>query len=199
MSAIEWLLVGAAVLWGVMRLRRKPGRAPRGTRLRRGRAYGRGRGGRTRASAHPAVEAAPERKPERIDLGGVQVRVPDGDGLTIVSPPGGAVRRWDRLRLWGIDAPEFPEQPFGYEAREKLIALVAKPGEIQRKGRRVEIRVKPGITGLVHRVQTKGGGDGRDPYGRTVVTLHDADGLCINEAMVEAGLAWQYHDDGAYS
>ena len=69
--------------------------------------------------AHPAVEAAPERKPERIDLGGVQVRVPDGDG--------------------------------------------------------------------------------RDPYGRTVVTLHDADGLCINEAMVEAGLAWQYHDDGAYS
>ena len=51
------------------------------------------------------------------------VTVPDGDGLTV-----GERSAERRYRLWGIDAPEFPRQPFGYEAREKLIALVAQSG-----------------------------------------------------------------------
>lgn len=171
MTWIEWLWVcagvGAVILLGGRRRRR----TRRRRRAFRGRAW---------------------RDPERIDLGGVRVTVPDGDGLTIVSDPGaGGERRWDRLRLWGIDAPEFPRQPLGYEARERLIALVARQGSVQRKGRRVEVRVKPGVRALIHRA--------RDRYGRAVVTLHDADGLCINEAMVEAGLAWRYFDGGAYS
>lgn len=173
MTWIEWLGVcaglGAVILWVVGSRRRR--------RTRRGR----------RAST-----GWRKRAPERIDLGGVRVTVPDGDGLTIVSDPGaGGERRWDRLRLGGIDAPEFPRQPFGYEARERLIALVAHQGSVQRKGRRVEVRVKPGVTALIHKA--------RERYGRAVVTLHDADGLCINEAMVEAGFAWRYFDGGAYS
>ena len=140
---------------------------------------------------------------ERIDLGGggggVRVTVPDGDGLTLVSAPGaGGGRRWERLRLWGIDAPEFPDQPFGHEARERLIALVAAAGEVRRTGRRVELRVRPGITARIHRGLVGGLSNDRDKYGRAVVTLHDAAGLCINEALVEAGLAWRYFDDGAY-
>lgn len=136
---------------------------------------------------------------ERIDLGGVRVTVPDGDGLTLVSAPGaGGGQRWERLRLWGIDAPEFPDQPFGHEARERLIALVAAAGEVRRTGRRVELRVRPGITARIHRGLVGGLSNDRDKYGRAVVTLHDAAGLCINEALVEAGLAWRYFDDGAY-
>ena len=123
--------------------------------------------------------------------------VPDGDGLTFAEPDDEGSRV--RFRLWGIDAPEYPRQPLGFEAREQLIALIAVPGGVRRKGRNVEVTVKAGVTARVHRVEVKGEIKESDKYGRTLVSLHDAEGCCINEAMVASGFAWRYFDDGTYS
>ena len=109
------------------------------------------------------------------------VTVPDGDGLTVGER--GAERRY---RLWGIDAPEFPRQPFGYEAREKLIALVAQSGAPARGGK---VWLKGSIT--VREI-------GTDKYGRVLVVLRDGE-TNINEKLVEAGLAWAYLDDGRFA
>ena len=109
------------------------------------------------------------------------VTVPDGDGLTVGER--GAERRY---RLWGIDAPEFPRQPFGYEAREKLKALIAQSGVPARRGK---VWLKDSI--IVREV-------GTDKYGRVLVVLRDRE-TNINEKLVEAGLAWAYLDNGRFA
>ena len=141
----------------------------------------------------------PPSLPERIDLGGARVTVPDGDGLTRLPAEGDDAGEPLKMRLWGLDAPEFPDQPFGFEARERLVSMLAAPGvgAIRRKGRRIELTVKAGVTATVHPAGANGEA-GRDKYGRAVVTLHDAGGASINEALVRAGLAWPYFDRGAH-
>lgn len=90
------------------------------------------------------------------------VRVVDGDTITVQSG-----RRELTVRLLYIDAPEH-DQPFGREARRSLEQLV-----------RLD-RV---------RLETRG----RDKYGRTLGrVVRVADGLDVNLAQVERGLAWSY-------
>ena len=210
---IFWLVIGVGI--GVEVIRRWARRRRRVSRRRRwrrssawtrGPVYRRGWRGTRRRDAGPGagvrrrgggVPVEPVAPVERIALGGLNLAVPDGDGLTFAEPDGEGNRV--RLRLWGIDAPEFPRQPLGFEAREQLIALIAAPGGVRRKGRNVEVTVKAGVTARVHRVGIKGEVKESDKYGRTLVSLHDAEGRCINEAMVASGFAWRYFDDGAYS
>lgn len=90
------------------------------------------------------------------------VRVVDGDTITVQSG-----RRELTVRLVYIDAPEH-DQPYGREARRSLEQLV-----------RLD-RI---------RLETKG----RDKYGRTLGrVVRAADGLDVNLAQVERGLAWSY-------
>ena len=133
---------------------------------------------------------------ERIALGGLNLAVPDGDGLTFVERvDGGEVA----LRLWGIDAPELgkPIQPLALEAREKLIGLVAAPGGVRREERRgyvakVTITVKAGVTAKV--VERIGEHD------RPVVHLFDG-AKSVNRAMVACGMAWRVsaYDRGEFA
>ena len=147
------------------------------------------------AVAGPVAPTVPEAVAEPVApvedkpmaLGGLVMKVPDGDGMELRRDDGDRVR----LRLWGIDAPEFsrPVQPLGHEAREKLIALIAAPGEVRRQGRNVEITVKTGITANL---------DPPDKYGRVMAHLFDGE-TSVNRAMVACGLAWPYFDKGAFA
>ena len=93
-------------------------------------------------------------------LTGPVVRVHDGDTITVL-----VQNREVRIRLVGIDAPEFG-QPFGEKSKLALSSLVF--------GKTVHVA-----------------GEGTDQYGRTLgrVFIGSDD---INVAMVRAGMAWQY-------
>lgn len=85
-------------------------------------------------------------------------RVTDGD--TVVSSEG------DRIRLWGIDAPE-ANQPYGKEATIELSELI--------KGKKLFIEI----------VDT-------DRYGRGVGRIYTAEGIYINHTLICSGAAWWY-------
>lgn len=70
-----------------------------------------------------------------------------------------------RIRLDGVDTPE-KRQAFGDKAKKFTANMVA--GKV--------VRVVPATT---------------DRYGRTVAKIY-LDGKCLNEALVQAGLAWWY-------
>lgn len=71
----------------------------------------------------------------------------------------------ERIRLYGIDCPEM-DQPFGDKAKQFTSSLIA--------GKNVSI--KP---------------IGIDQYGRTIGIVY-VDGINVNRALVENGLAWVY-------
>jgi len=82
----------------------------------------------------------------------------------------------ERVRLLGVDAPELHhpergEEPFGREARDLALSLVA--------GRTVELRYHEG---------NDIGSAQRDRYDRVLAYVL-ADGTCLNLALLEAGLA----------
>lgn len=85
------------------------------------------------------------------------VDVHDGDTLRLQSG--------QRVRLWGIDAPEL-RQPYGVEARDHLARLV--------KGK--VVRLEP---------------HGEDRYGRLLAVVVVGSVRC-NESLLRAGLAWWY-------
>lgn len=90
------------------------------------------------------------------------IRVSDGDTVTILI---GNRRNTERVRLYGIDAPE-TAQPYGAEARKKLSSLVDSK--------------------LVSISFTE-----RDQYNRIVGTIQ-FNGKNINLEMVRSGFAWHY-------
>ena len=85
-------------------------------------------------------------------------RVTDGD--TVVSSEG------DRIRLWGIDAPEM-NQPYGKEATIALTGLI--------HGKKLFVEI----------IDT-------DRYSRQVARIYTADGRNINRSLVCLGAAWWY-------
>ena len=85
-------------------------------------------------------------------------KVTDGD--TVVTAKG------DRIRLWGIDAPE-ANQPYGKEATIELSELI--------RGKKLFVEI----------VDT-------DVYGRGVGRIYTADGIHINRSLVCSGTAWWY-------
>ena len=106
---------------------------------------------------------------EEKGMDGKVVKVADGDTFTLLNPQNQQVR----IRLHGIDAPE-KGQDFGSVARQNLSSLVF------------------GKTVRVQEMDV-------DRYGRTIAIVYTQDGICINEAMLKAGLAWHYkaYDDNA--
>lgn len=80
---------------------------------------------------------------------------------------GDTVRLQDgqRVRLWGIDAPEL-KQPYGIQSRDHLRKLC--------QGKVVTLKTH-----------------GEDKYGRTLAVVLVAGRNC-NESLLQAGLAWWY-------
>ncbi len=86
-----------------------------------------------------------------------------------------------RIRLQGIDAPElsqhcpFPKQKgswaAGWQAKRHLVRLISDKS----------------VSCLIH---------GMDRYGRLIGNCHNHDGIHLNAAMVQSGMAWAYR---AYS
>lgn len=95
------------------------------------------------------------------ELSGKVVKVADGDTLTILD----AQRVKHKIRLYGIDTPEY-DQPYFGAAKRALSKMVANKA--------VGIDVKD-----------------TDTYGRTVGVVY-VDGGSVNLAMVRAGHAWWY-------
>ena len=94
----------------------------------------------------------------------VVLSVPDGDTLEVRQSNG----KVDRLRLYGVDAPEL-KQHGGKEARAFAESLLYAGS------------VSPDVRE-------------RDQYGRSIAVLHLADGRIVNEEMVRAGHAWVYRN-----
>lgn len=92
----------------------------------------------------------------------VVIDVHDGDTITVRRSNGQA----ERLRLYGIDAPELA-QPGGTDAADHLRELLHDGT--------AEVRTMD-----------------RDRYGRTVARIWTIDGQDVNEAMVTDGHAWFY-------
>jgi endonuclease YncB( thermonuclease family) len=95
------------------------------------------------------------------ELSGKVVKIADGDTLTILD----AQRVKHKIRLYGIDTPEY-DQPYFGAAKRALSKLVANKA--------VGIDVKD-----------------TDTYGRTVGVVY-VDGRSVNLAMVRGGHAWWY-------
>lgn len=94
-------------------------------------------------------------------LSGRVVRVSDGDTITILT----ADNRQEKIRLYGIDAPE-KKQAFGEKSRQALADFVA--------GKNVKIDVLD-----------------IDRYGRHVGIVSDGN-FNFNRAMIAQGMAWVY-------
>lgn len=104
---------------------------------------------------------------EKNKASGNVVSVADGDTFTMLD----AANQQVKVRLHGIDCPE-RAQDFGQVARQKLSALVFNQ----------PVRLEVMDT---------------DRYGRTVAIVYTQNGLCVNEELLKAGLAWHYtrYDD----
>lgn len=90
-------------------------------------------------------------------------RAIDGDTILVAG---------ERMRLWGIDAPELHQtcdgRPVGQWARDELQRLVERWAPIACTAR------------------------GRDRWGRTLAVCHGVDGTDLGRAMVRRGLALPY-------
>ena len=86
------------------------------------------------------------------------IRVLDGDTIDLDCPGG-----LTRVRLWGMDAPEQGQHPWGRQASQALLALLEQ--------REVSLRVRD-----------------RDRYGRTVAQVFSSAGD-VALAMLRAGAA----------
>ena len=92
------------------------------------------------------------------------VSISDGDTFTLLD----ADNKQIKIRLYGIDCPE-KSQDFGAVAKQKLSDLVFN--------QRVQVTKKD-----------------IDRYGRTVALVYIVNGICVNEEMLKAGLAWHYKE-----
>ena len=90
------------------------------------------------------------------------VRVVDGDTLVVLA----AGEQQYKVRLGGIDCPE-RGQAFGKRAGEALSEMVF--------GKRVRLEER-----------------GKDRYGRVLAHVWLEDGRCVNEEMLQLGMAWHY-------
>ena len=93
------------------------------------------------------------------------IRVVDGDSVNVLRLPD---KEELKLRLYGIDAPEW-KQAYGKESKDALKGLL---------GLNTEILVKV---------------LDEDKYGRLICKLHlNSENISVNEWMVSEGNAWQY-------
>ena len=101
----------------------------------------------------------------------------DGDTITVMIDLGLSIRVQAKCRLLGIDTPEIrtknaAEKKMGYEARDRLREMI------------------DGQWVVLHSVAKP------DKYGRLLVKVWANDETCVNDALIEEGLARVY-DGGA--
>ncbi|ORT58229.1 thermonuclease family protein [Streptomyces sp. CB03238] len=108
------------------------------------------------------------------------VEIVDGDTVDTELDLGFDVVTRQRIRLYGINAPEKNTQA-GRDARQFVVDWVRQH--------------TPAIT--LHTVQTAKGSDAREKYGRYLGTLTAASaGDSLNDALIAAGLAKPYDGHG---
>lgn len=90
------------------------------------------------------------------------VGVHDGDTITVLT----SAREQVTIRLYGVDCPELG-QVYGDRAKRYTHRAVY--------GKAVNVEVMT-----------------TDRYGRTVALITTEDGLLLNQALIEAGMAWVY-------
>ncbi len=99
----------------------------------------------------------------------VVTNVHDGDTVSIrIKSLFGIATTTEKVRLIGIDAPEFRDEPWGRRAKKHLKKLINESG---------------GSVYLEYDL------DRRDKYGRLLAYLWDKKGRMINERMIEDGYA----------
>lgn len=99
-------------------------------------------------------------------IAGRVVRVHDGDTVSVVM-----VRKSEKIRLLGIDAPELGQRPWGKRAKDHLKEIIEKSG---------------GIVVVEFDIER------RDRYGRLLAYLWTRDRHLINYEMVRDGYAMLY-------
>ena len=89
-------------------------------------------------------------------------RVIDGDTLIVHTTP----KERQKIRLFGIDAPELRQRDGAKPGRYLMIRISGKP-----------VTIVP---------------TGTDTYGRTLAVVYDEFGTNMNQELVRLGLAWVY-------
>ena len=97
----------------------------------------------------------------------------DGDTITVMLDLGMGITRKAKCRLLGVDTPEIrtksaAEKKAGYTARDRVRELIL------------------GKTVRLHSVAKP------DKYGRLLVKVWVHDGSCVNDLLIDEGLARQY-------
>jgi micrococcal nuclease len=93
------------------------------------------------------------------------IRVVDGDSVNVLRLP---EKEELKLRLYGIDAPEW-KQAYGKESKDALKGLLGP-------NREISVKVLD-----------------KDRYGRLICKLHlNSEDISVNEWMVSEGFAWHY-------
>jgi micrococcal nuclease len=93
------------------------------------------------------------------------IRVVDGDSVNVLCLP---EKEKLKLRLYGIDAPEW-KQVYGKESKDALNGLLGP-------NREISVKVLD-----------------KDRYGRLICKLHlNSEDISVNEWMVSEGFAWHY-------
>ena len=101
------------------------------------------------------------------------VRVVDGDTVDLMFDLGMSTHRKERVRLYGVDTPE--------------IYGVKKESEEYAKGMQASSRVRELIEGK--RVWVRTVKDSKGKYGRYLAYIYFEENKCLNDLLVEEGLA----------
>jgi micrococcal nuclease len=104
------------------------------------------------------------------------IKVHDGDTVSVSFG-----QKREKIRLIGIDAPEFSQEPWGKIAKEHLRRLLGSPkrrGYLNPFGSS-EVKIETDV-------------EKRDRYGRLLAYVWTKDGKCVNVEMVRDGLALLY-------
>ena len=101
------------------------------------------------------------------------ISVYDGDTITVMLDLGMGIVRKAKCRLLGVDTPEIrtksaAEKEAGYTARDRVRELILNK------------------TVVLHSVAKP------DKYGRLLVKVWAEDGSCVNELLIDEGLAIEY-------
>lgn len=110
------------------------------------------------------------------------LRVVDGDTLDVDIDLGWSAWLEERLRLYGVDTPECrgPEREAGRYVTDVVARLFPRGTPI-----------------VLESVEFNQSGNIRGKFGRTLgVVYRVADGLCLNQHLVDQGLGWPTDRDG---
>lgn len=114
------------------------------------------------------------------------LRVVDGDGFLVIDK---MKKKQEEIRLLGIDAPELKHcKKLKQDERETHLPAQLLI-ELGRQSLNFLLKVAPVGTNITLCTEQK---NSTDPYGRILAYAYLPDGTCINEMMIQQGLAKPY-------